>query len=330
MYCVYCGTTHDATCETSIEHVIPFALGGSDDLTILTCQPGNNDWGSAVDAPFIDFLPVRSKRFFLGLQSTAGNDPSLDLGGKGWIDGKEVPISYSITKNSRELKIAKPTIVKTRTGESEEWRISGDPRMVAEILQGKLRKQTAQGKRITLKNGEVLAPEGIEKLIAETQVETINPSVLKTLQFDYLVAIRFFCKLALAMGHLHLGQPFSSCACADRMRRAMRAKSLDDVNLPGAALWPETTTVKPLLQQFARPNEHTLVILEGAPPILLISLFGEFDAVLPMGDLVKTPPAVTGYGTVWHVKLPSRELRTLSIAEYITGLRRSASPNVDQ
>jgi len=325
IYCAYCGVLHDPGIETSLEHVIPFALGGSDKLTVVTCKRGNNDLGSAVDAPFIDFFPVSTRRFFLGLESTSGNEPSVDLGGKGWIAGREVRISHLITGESHEAKIAKPTIVKKQADGSEEWQISGDPRMVAEILQGKLRKQTMLEKTITLKSGETLTLEGIEQLIAEATVETIDPSVVKTLQFDYLVSIRFFCKLALAMGHLHFGRTFSSSTYAERLRRAMRAKSVGDVDLPGAAIWPETTTVKPLLQQFAKRNEHTLVILDGTPPILLVSLFGEFDAVLPTDELPSVgPPAVTGTGTVWRVELPSRRLTTCSVVEYISMLRQTA------
>ena len=200
IYCVYCDLSHEQATETSLEHVIPFALGGSDELTIVTCKQQNNELGSDVDAPFVDFFPVRGKRFFLGLESAGGNKPTLDLGGKGWIQGKEVPISYSITKYSKELKIARPSIKKTRIGDTEEWHISGDPAAVREILEGKLRKQLEKGKTITLKNGQLLKLEDIDDLIADSKAETLNPSVLKTIPFNYLMPIRFFCKLALAMG----------------------------------------------------------------------------------------------------------------------------------
>lgn len=128
MYCPYCGVDHDATVVESVEHIIPYGLGGSDALTILTCDKANNDLGSSVDAPFMDFFPIQAKRFFLGLESTKGNAPVLDLGGTGWIDGRETPISYLITGESKELKVGKPTVVKT-PGENgqERWKVSGDP-----------------------------------------------------------------------------------------------------------------------------------------------------------------------------------------------------------
>src|SRR5438045_3300827 len=143
MYCPYCGTSHDdETVVTSIEHAIPYGLGGSDDLTIITCDLSNNTLGSNVDAPFMDFFPVRSKRFFLGLESAKGHKPTLDLGGAGWIDGKEVPISYLISGDSKELKVEDPKVVRTPMPDgSELWQVSGDPAKVREIVEGRLRKQ---------------------------------------------------------------------------------------------------------------------------------------------------------------------------------------------
>ena len=55
---------------------------------------------------------MRVNRFFLGLESTKGNQPTIDLGGKGWINGKEVPISYSISADSKDFKIAEPRLLK--------------------------------------------------------------------------------------------------------------------------------------------------------------------------------------------------------------------------
>jgi hypothetical protein len=325
MYCVYCGLSHDEAIETSLEHVIPFALGGSDELTIVTCKRQNNELGSDVDAPFVDFFPIRAKRFFLGLESTGGNEPTLDLGGKGWIQGKEVQISYSITKDSKELKIARPSAVKNRVGDTEEWNISGDPVAVRKILKGKLRDQLEKGKTITLKNGQLLKPEDLDDLIADSKAETLDPSVLKTISFDYLMPIRFFSKMALAIGYLHLGEVFGRSAYAQKLRRAMRIDRLVEGQLPGAAIWPETSYVKPLLQQFVRPDEHTIVIFDGAPPVLLISLFGEFDAFLPLGEFpAENRPAVSGQGTIWRVNLPARQLRRISIEEHFREQRVSA------
>lgn len=319
MYCPYCGIEHDdETVVTSIEHVVPYGLGGSDDLTIITCDRSNNNLGSDVDAPFMDFFPVRSKRFFLGLESIKGNEPTLDLGGTGWIDGKEVPISYMVSGESKELKIAQPQIVKTPSSDgSEHWKVSGDPTKVREIIEGKLRKQMKLGKTMTLEDGTLLRLEDLDKVFVGKETVTQNPSVLKTIPFDYLIPIRFFSKLALAMGHLHYGEKFSRSSVGERLRRHMTVERWEDVRLPGA-IWPETDSVNRTLQVIAKEDHHVIAILDGEPPVLLVSLFGQYGALLPLGEIVEgRHPTASGEGTVWRIELPSRKLSKFAMSRLI-------------
>jgi hypothetical protein len=164
-----------------------------------------------VDAPFLGFFPVRSARFYLGLDSGKGNRPTLDLSGTGWIDGREVRVSHVISSDRNEFKIADPTITKTPNPDgSERWQIHGDPATVRSIVEGKLRKQTKLGKTVTTSDGVVLTPENLESIFVGKETVTPNPSVMMTISPDYLTFIRFFSKLALAMGHLHLGETFSA------------------------------------------------------------------------------------------------------------------------
>ena len=319
MYCPYCGTPHDdATVVTSIEHVIPYGIGGSDDLTIITCDLSNNTLGSNVDAPFMDFFPVRSKRFFLGLESAKGNKPTLDLGGAGWIDGKEVPISYLISGDSKELKVEDPKIVRTPMPDgSELWQVSGDPAKVREIMEGKLRKQMKLGKTMMLQDGSTLRLEDLNKLFAENHTVTHNPSIFKTITFDYLMPIRFFSKLALAMGYLHFGQTFSRSSVGETLRRHMTIERWEDARLPGA-VWPETGSIKHLLQLVAKDDHHVITIMDGEPPVMIVSLFGEYGAFLPLGVLVEGRyPSTFGEGTVWRIELPSRKLSRLTMSALI-------------
>lgn len=319
MYCPYCGVDHDdATVVRSEEHIIPFGLGGSNTLTMITCDKANNDLGSLVDAPFMNFFPIQAKRFFLGLESTKGNAPLLDLGGTGWIDGKETPISYLITGESKELKIGRPSVVKT-PGENgqEHWQVSGDPAKVMEILRGKVRKQMALGKTVTLDDGTLLTLDNIDQVFSERVTTTNNPSVLKTLHYDHLISIRFFSKLALAMGYLYLGETFSRSAHAAVLRRNMNAQTMEEVTQVGH-MWPQTEQVQASLDLFAKPECHTVAIMDGDMPLLLVSLFGEIGATIPLAP----PPAAetlrfSDKGKVWRIALPSRELTAFSILELV-------------
>jgi hypothetical protein len=277
----------------------------------------------------MDFFPVLSKRFFLGLESAKGNEPTLDLGGTGWIDGEEVPISCLISADGKELKIAEPKIVRTPNSDgSEHWQVSGDPAKVRDIIEGKLRKQMKLGKTMTLQDGSTLRPEDLGKLFAENKTVKQNPAVLKTIQFDYLMAIRFFSKLALAMGYLHFGETFSRSSVGETLRRHMTIEKWEDVRLQGA-VWPETDSVKYILQVIAREDHHVIAIMDGQPPALLISLFGEYGAFFPLGELAEgRNPTPSCEGTVWRIELPDRKLSKLTmnalIAERSEEARRRA------
>jgi len=319
MYCPYCGVDHDdATTISSMEHVIPFAIGGTNDLTIRTCKTCNNNLGTDVDAPFMESFFVSSKRFFLDLASTKGNAPTLDLSGTGWIDDKEVPISYVISGDKKELKIAVPSVIKTSMGDgTERWQISGDPRKGKEILEGKLRQQIALGKTMTLEDGRQLRLEDLDDMIETRTTKVENPSVLKIIQHDQIVFIRFFSKLALAMGHLHFGESFSRSAIGESLRHNMKAQTMDDVMLRGS-VWPAIERFQAVLKMIAKEDHHTVVIMEGEVPVLVVSLFGEIGAVIPLGQApVDRLLTLTDKGTVWRIALPSRVLSKLTVLEMV-------------
>lgn len=315
MYCVYCNDDHDDSSMTK-EHVIPYALGGPDCLIIRTCARQNNDLGRDVDAPFLNLFTVRSKRFFLGLESTSGNPPTLDLSGVTWIDGKETPISYMIRGDRKELRLSRPSIERIPAGEGEKWQISGDPIVVRKILEGKIRKQSSRGKTVTLSDGSILRVEDLDKLVEERVTVTQNPSILKQSQVDFLVPLRFFSKLALATGYFHLGESFGKSAIGSLLRAHMRLEDFADARLRGA-VWPMTDSISSALEILSSENEHTLLILDGDPPVFIASLFGDHGALITLGESPSSPAVRTQGGQAWRIELPSRKLTSSTLPELI-------------
>ena len=141
--------------------------------------------------------------------------------------------------------------------------------------------------------------------------------MLKTIQPDYLIFIRFFSKLALAIGHLHLGETFSRSPVGDLLRRHMKVATMEEVRLPGA-IWPETASVKPMIQVIAKKDHHALSIMDGEPPTLLVSLFGEYDAFIPLGEPAQGQyPKASSEGIVWRIELPSRKVTRITVRDVI-------------
>jgi hypothetical protein len=318
MYCVYCGMNHDESVAFTDEHVVPYALGGSNALTIRACRESNNALGGLVDKPFIEIFPVRTNRFLFGLSATDGTEPTLDLGGKSQIHGKDVPVAYTITKNSKQLKIAAPTVTKSAAGDWEHWIVSGDPEQVRQIIEGKLKSLKAKGKQMKNEAGEVLDLEDVDMLLSTSRVEHVNPSVLKTIDVNTLVCVRFFVKLALSTGHYVLGESFSRSVGADMLRRAMHAKDLETARIPRAFIWPNIGGDEALFAWFRREDSHVLGVLQGEPSILVASLFGSYNAFIPLGPLEEgKTPKISDDGRILQIELPSRMLHDRTFADYL-------------
>jgi hypothetical protein len=92
---------------------------------------------------------------------------------------------------------------------------------------------------------------------------------------------------------------------------------MEDVT-PYGHIWPETEPVQGALNMIAKEDHHTLVIMDGEVPTLVVSLFGEMGAMIPLGEApVGRLPTFSDKGTVWRIGLPSRELRKLTILDMI-------------
>lgn len=115
------------------------------------------------------------------------------------------------------------------------------------------------------------------------------------------------------MGHLYLGEAFSRSAYADVLRRNMCAQSMDEVTQVGR-MWPQTEQVQTSLDLIAKAECHTVAIMDGDMPLLLVSLFGEIGATIPLAPAPAYGKLTfSDKGNAWRVALPSRELTTFTI-----------------
>jgi hypothetical protein len=317
MYCVYCGEDHDPTTDFTDEHIVPYALGGSDELTIQVCRSSNNSLGGLVDKPFIEIFPVRAQRFFLGLRGTDGTEPTIDLGGKSLVNGKEVDVKYTITKDGKELRIAKPTVAKTPGDGWDYWSVAGDPKQVREIIEGKLKSLNTRRKQARSESGEVLTLENLGAFLASAPVNEVR-SIVKKIEIDPLACFQCLAKMALSTGHFVLGESFSRSAGADMLRKAVYAKDLQAARIPCSFVWPYTDGKEQLFAPFQIKHSHVLGVLYGEPTIFIASLFGEYDAFIPLAPYeTGKAPKISDQGRIFQIDLPSRRLHDRTLPDYL-------------
>jgi hypothetical protein len=58
---------------------------------------------------------------------------------------------------------------------------------------------------------------------------------------------------------------------------------MEGLAFPGH-IWPEIDSVQSAMQIVAKADHHTIVVMEGKVPVILISLFGEIGALIPLGE----------------------------------------------
>jgi hypothetical protein len=317
MYCVYCGKDHDESVPITREHIVPYSIGGANAFCIQVCADSNSSLGGLVDKPFIESFVVRSKRFFFGLLGTDGTEPTLDLSGQGVIGGREVAVTYRITSNDKQLRIASPTVEKKTVPEGEQWSLSGDPESVKAILLGKLTSVQAKGGQITDLGGTVLDASNVDPFLKATLSTTLSPDIVKTIHFDYLQFRRFFAKLALAAGHYALGEPFSRSGHAQVLRQTMSAQNPKEAEIPGSRIWPDIEGGAEVFQHFHREDAQVLAAVNGSAPVFIASIFG-IDAVIPLAQIETGRSAIPPFSEkVFVIDLPSRKLSEYTFHEYL-------------
>jgi len=138
--------------------------------------------------------------------------------------------------------------------------------------------------------------------------------VVNSLAVAYLAANTY---AIVKVGVFELARSRSRSSVGETLRRHMTIEKWEDVKLPGA-IWPKTASVKSILQVIAKEDHHVVAIMDGDPPVLLVSLFGEYDAFLPLGTLAEGRlPTTSGEGTVWRIELPNRKLSKLTMTALI-------------
>jgi hypothetical protein len=283
-----------------------------------------------VDKPFAEMFVVRSKRFLLGLCGTDGTEPTLDLSGVTTLSGEETKVRYRIDADQTKYLMIDPRVTKVPTADGEQWSVKGDPVRSRVILQGIFKEAKAKGKKIKSAEGKDLDVDDIDTLLAACKTEAVNPSILKTITFDFTVTTRFFAKLALATGHYVLGESFSRSERAENLRKIMDARNPEVAEIPGAHIWPRTGGTDQLFALFRKPNTHILGVLNTGPTFIA-NLFGEINAMIPLKEnLSENISSASNHGTVFEIELPSRTFRRLTLDEYVLTLAKERRTKIGQ
>lgn|ERR1700751_2027015 len=286
MYCPYHGVDHPPDTAFNLEHIIPYAAGGSGLFAIFVCTQINSRFGAELDAPFLDVFPVSCERFARGIKSQSGNEPTLVLQGLTEIEGKTVQIIYEISANEKRL-LVDPDVQSVDVAAGKRYHVRASLEEAEEILRNIDRKATRRGQIIVDVAGK---PVSIDGLLEKAEIRKLVPTIESRWNFRAweIAAQREFVKIALGACHFLLKEPYSRSPDADLLRKFLNSadEDLDKVPILGT-VWP-AVVANPLLPFrgiLGDPGQHIVALLHLTGRLVVyISLFGELSANLVISE----------------------------------------------
>lgn len=270
----------------SKEHIIPYALGGSNDFVTFDCsKKANNDFGRDIDAPFMAIPLVGMKRHEFAIKGQGGSVPPIEFKAKVMELNEEGTITFP------HNGIPYMDLPLTSDGSMSEGKIAfaGSPDRVKVATKGLLQKANRKGLQVLTQD---LAPI----TDATTLIENVTINTGQSVHVEMRLGIdNFFepwekgiLKIVLGLGHKILGEQWTFSPSGDRIRLALVCPGTQwqSVGIKGDVLCKLPTEIKTLLR--IKPNIHTVGVLPytDCRMAAIISLFGGevFDAIVDLGD----------------------------------------------
>ena len=268
----------------SLEHIVPYSLGGSGAFAIDYCsKKANNDFGSSIDAPFLELPLVGFKRHELGLHGYGGKVPDLVFQGECVELQKRAKVVFPY----QGAPYADFGIQVSGGFADGKMQLSGTPERVKQAAKDALKK--ARNKGLTLKSAAFEPLTSVAEMLSMAQV-----SSGQTLHFDHVFDYETFfvpwargiTKMALGLGAKVLGKSWAFSASADKLRTALLLppEELRTFPLSGEMQWRMPDALAHLLAP-ERGKHYLAVLPREHEMIAIISLFGGelFDCYVSLG-----------------------------------------------
>jgi hypothetical protein len=277
----------------STEHIVPWALGGSNGCTTDdVSRKANNDLGTEIDAPLSNLLPMAFWRHTLKLEGQSRTIPPVVFDAVATKNGTPAKITFHADGRvdfNPELDVRKDQI----TSGAEKVAIRGERVDVERVLKGMREKAERTGRKFHAFAGDPLASAAdFEKQYESVELDEFK--LLEIPEFNQEIWARGIMKMVLGLGHKVLGPEWTFGEWGNLVRRCL---SDDESQWPKdrmrgrltCRLPSEISKVLGLTPASEKRHEHVVAILPAdnkKPLMAVVSLFG--------GENV--PQAVIGIG----------------------------------
>lgn len=306
-FCMLSGRETDET-ERSCEHVIPYALGGSDGFaTRDVSRTANGQLGTSIDAPFIGDFFMTFERWRRGLKSQKGNIPPLEFSGTVQLGGVTRQATYAIAPNLDTELTVQPLVDGSVSAGS--YHVQCSPDQLDAIRLGIERKAEKHGLKVTQTSRN---DERVER-----------PEIHASLHLSRLHLVRGMLKIALGAGHIEYGYAWSRSDLANRMRECLWASPECDLTAYRirGSVWPELDPRQlPILR--VDDDTHVVWLKHSGPACVTVVLFGKYSATFALTDDIAAAGAIED-GTVYLIDSRSRKTVRRTFVEHIVAVHGS-------
>ena len=307
-YCIYSGELHDVA-ERSDEHIVPYSLGGSNQLvTRDVARIPNNEVGRTADSRLINNFFMAYERWQRGIASEDGSIPSVEFRGKVKIADEWSKATFRINPD-RTTELVVPPSVESDWGELR-FKISCNPDDLPGIAGNIEKKGAKRGLSFRL----------LEHAESTREVTIPEPQMAAGFSFEFDTMALGFVKMALATGHHVLGYTWSQSVHADRLRGALH-DAVDDVDWAKHAIhgsiWPDASASLDQVLS-AGPDRHVLFVSNNNPLAFYALLFGKYNGLVQLAPGVWNGPGLSpGEGRVIVIDTATRRVFEFRFGEYV-------------
>lgn len=274
--CIFCGQKK----ESSLEHVVPEAIGNNSFTTNIVCTDCNSALGATIDDKFVNSFPIEMKREMLGLKGYKGNIPQVlrrgkDSNGNTIILDKDSGLKYipKVTEKDNSFSV-----------------MASSKKEAAQIIKKKLNRKHVPQKLI----------DKALKKIKNTEVEESRPKI--NFRYNYNVS-NFkleFLKIAFEYMNIYYGDTYKQDPIGNCLKNILNQfKSGNIADYSNYVIDVPNQLSTPVMNALKRSNQNIHEILPVIDPnnrlFISILLFnGEFSYSVLVSNHGDAYPSILG------------------------------------
>lgn len=310
-YCIYSGSQHPDS-DRSLEHIIPFALGGTGQFgTKDVSAIANSRVGTIADAPLINHPLVTIERWRLKIPGQSGRIPGIEFRGTIDIEGSPVSARYLINHDGTVELTTLPDV--RSDWANRTFQVSCDPMDLQGILENIIDKGKKKGLAVSL---DAIRTESVRN----TRIE--RPELSTQMSMGLFDLVPGFTKMALGTGHFLFGESWSQGHDADLLRAVINEKdSQKRLAVPvHGQVWPNTPLHDVMSSNcFIDHDKHVIVVWNQKPVGFYALLFGRFDGFVQLAETpLRNAALAPGSGIVYVFCCKTRQVVSFDWQLFLT------------